>query len=206
MPEQHTDDPLLGDGFAAALMLALTIHARQVRKGTQIPYATHLLSVASLALEAGATEEVAMAALLHDAVEDSADGTATLAVIRATCGEKVASIVMECSDAIGVADGEKAPWRDRKLAHLAHLTTASPEALLVTAADKLHNARCTIADVHELGDAAWSRFSAPVADQLWYYGEMSRILSSRLPCPLTAELARAVVTLRNLSSPSVGLA
>src|SRR6266853_3455026 len=121
--------------FEAALLLATRLHATQTRKGGRIPYVSHLLGVASLALEHGGDEDVAIAALLHDAVEDQG-GRPTLQTIRRMFGDRVATVVMECSD----TDREpKPPWRERKERYLAHLPSASADALLVSIADKLHN-------------------------------------------------------------------
>lgn len=151
--------------FEEALAYAARAHRQHVRKGTSVPYVSHLLGVASLALEHGADEEQAIAALLHDAVEDQG-GAPRLDDIRRIFGERVASIVSGCTD----ADVEpKPPWRPRKEAYLAHLPGAPAEILLVSACDKLHNARAIVRDLREHGAALWSRFTGGRDGTLWYY-------------------------------------
>ncbi len=120
MPESTTS-PVLTSRFQRAFTLAGQIHATQVRKGTTLPYLAHLMSVSALVLEHGGGEDAAVAGLLHDAVEDSADGTATIRQIRSEFGDHVADIVLACSDAVGTAGEAEPPWRDRKVAYLAHL-------------------------------------------------------------------------------------
>src|SRR2546428_13390922 len=127
----------LSPRFEAALVFANRLHATQTRKGGRIPYVSHLLGVASLALEHGADEDVAIAALLHDAVEDQG-GRPTLARIRRRFGARVASIVEGCSDADTIP---KPAWRSRKEGYLRHLDTASAEVRLVSASGKLHHPR-----------------------------------------------------------------
>ncbi len=155
----------LSSRFERALSLANQLHRTQVRKGTTIPYMAHLLAVASLALEHGADEDEAIAAVLHDAVEDQG-GPRTLARIRRRFGERPARIVAECTDADVVP---KPPWKERKVAYIAHLAHASPGGLLVSASDKLHNARSILADYRRLGEALWPRFAGGREGTLWYY-------------------------------------
>ena len=139
---QLSDLPLpLSPRFLSALNYATSLHARQFRKGTKIPYISHLYSVAALVMEAGGTEAEVTAALLHDAVEDQG-GAPILALIRDQFGVKVADIVNGCTDDIPEADKPKKPWRIRKEAYIAHLGKASCSVRLVSNADKLHNARC----------------------------------------------------------------
>ncbi len=151
--------------FERALTFAAQLHADQVRKGTNIPYIAHLLGVASLVLEYGGGEDEAIAALLHDAVEDQG-GPATRARIHALFGETVVDIVDGCTD---TDETPKPPWRVRKEAYLAHLRTASPAVLLVSAADKLYNATSILRAYREVGEDIWARFSAGRGEQLWYY-------------------------------------
>jgi (p)ppGpp synthase/HD superfamily hydrolase len=155
----------VGPRFADALQLAETLHRSQVRKSTTIPYIGHLLIVAGLVIEAGGDEDTAIAALLHDAVEDQG-GAATLALIRSRFGDRVAGIVEACSDTATVP---KPPWRARKEAYVASIPHKSPDALLVSLADKVHNARAILADHHDLGDEIYSRFSGGRDGTLWYY-------------------------------------
>lgn len=153
--------PRLDEAFAFANRL----HAGQVRKGTTIPYLSHLLAVTAIVLECGGGEDEAIAALLHDAIEDQG-GPATRAEIHHRFGEQVVAIVDGCTDAETVP---KPPWRQRKEAYVAHVAAASPSVRLVSAADKLHNARAILADYRELRDGLWGRFNVGAQDILWYY-------------------------------------
>ena len=164
------NDPLLTHRFDLAFQFASVLHHAQTRKGTQIPYISHLMAVAALVLESGGDEDQAIAALLHDAVEDQG-GLPTLETIRHLFGDRVANTVRECSDSESSDPNDKLPWHRRKQAYLEHLSIASPEALLVSVADKLHNARSILTEYRQIGDAIWSRFNkeASKADQLRYY-------------------------------------
>src|ERR1039457_1340107 len=197
VPERTQTAPALTGRFAAAFALAWAVHGTQLRKKTGIPYMAHVMSVAALALEHGADEDVAMAALLHDTVEDSEDGEATREVIEDQFGERVAGIVMACSDAVAVPGKTKPDWRERKETYLHHLEAeADADALLVSACDKVHNARSILADLRSDGDAVWQRFtvSDPKA-QLWYYTSVLEVLRRRLPGPLTDELGNIVLSI-----------
>jgi (p)ppGpp synthase/HD superfamily hydrolase len=194
VPERTQTAPPLSGRFAAAFALAWAVHGNQWRKKTGIPYMAHVMSVAALALENGADEDVAMAALLHDTVEDSEDGEATYRVIEEQFGDRVAQIVLACSDAIAVPGQPKPDWRERKEAYLRHLNDdADADVLLVSACDKVHNARSILTDLGTDGDVVWQRFTVtdPRA-QLWYYTTVAEILQRRLPGPLTDELGRIV--------------
>ena len=151
--------------FAEAVALAEELHRTQRRKGTSIPYMAHLLAVAALALEHGADEDVAIGALLHDAVEDQG-GPPTLERIRQRFGDRVAGIVAGCTDADVVP---KPPWRARKEAYIAHLAEADDDTRLVSSCDKLHNARSILADYREHGEETWARFRGGKEGTLWYY-------------------------------------
>ena len=179
--------------FSEAVRWASLLHADQVRKGTPIAYVAHLLAVASLVLEDGGTEDEAIAAVLHDAVEDQ--GVAE-AEIRSRFGAHVAEIVVACSDDIGGARDET-DWDDRKETYLEKLETAElPDGVLrVTAADKLHNARSILTDVRDHGPSVWKRFNAGAASQRRYYVELARVLAERHPGPTTRELERVVAEL-----------
>jgi (p)ppGpp synthase/HD superfamily hydrolase len=161
--------------LANALGFATQLHATQKRKGSGVPYISHLLAVAAIVLEHGGTEDEAIAALLHDAVEDQG-GQATLAVIRDRYGDTVAAIVAGCTDTDEV---HKPSWRPRKERYLAHFADAPPSVLLVVAADKLHNARSVLADYRELGDALWPRFTGNRDGTLWYYRAVADALRAR---------------------------
>ena len=161
------DKPLLDTRFARALKLMFELHGTDSRKGTDVPYVTHLMSVAALALEQGADQSTAVAALLHDAVEDH--GIAQKARIAADFGAEVAAAVVQCSDS---SAEERAPWRERKEKYICHLREQSPAARLITAADKLHNARSILADYRRMGPALWPRFAGGREGVLWYYQEL----------------------------------
>lgn len=184
-----------GPRFEEALRYAAQVHAVQFRKGTTIPYITHLLAVASIVGESGGTETEVIAALLHDAVEDHG-GLARLADIRARFGDEVAAIVWGCTDA---HDELKPAWRARKEAYLAHLADASPAIVRVSAADKLHNARAILADLRADGPALWDRFSGGRAGVLWYYRALVDRYAARQLGPIADELGRVVTAIERLA-------
>jgi (p)ppGpp synthase/HD superfamily hydrolase len=188
--------PNLGPRFDQALLYASELHRRQVRKGTTIPYIAHLLSVTALVLEDGGGEDEAIAALLHDAVEDQG-GQATLAEISRRFGEQVASWVLALSDTDTIP---KPPWRARKEQYFEHLAKASPEVLRISLADKLHNARSILEDVRREGGATWARFKGGKAGTLWYYRSLADLFQSRLSSPRAAELDRVVAEMEALSN------
>ena len=178
----------LGRPFEDALVYASRLHTSQRRKGTSIPYISHLMAVASLVLEAGGDEEEVIAALLHDGPEDQG-GLKTLTEIREHFGDRVGNIVAGCSDTF---EAQKPAWKVRKQAYLDHLRDADRSTRLISCADKLHNARAILADYRELGDALWNRFNAGREDVLWYYGELARIFSELGPSSLARQLSRVV--------------
>jgi (p)ppGpp synthase/HD superfamily hydrolase len=193
MTEENLREPLTAR-FTEALTLACMLHRSQARKGTQIPYVSHLLGVASLALEHGATEDEAIAALLHDAVEDQG-GARMGDLIEDKFGKPVADIVRACSD----TDVEPKPqWRERKEAYIAHIRTAPASVRLVSASDKLHNARAILGDYRELGEALWARFSGG-RDALWYYRSLVEAFRAHGRTRLVDELDRVVTELEQLS-------
>ncbi len=159
----------LSEKFNDALVYAARLHRDQPRKGKDIPYIGHLLGVASLVLEASGDEEMAIAALLHDAVEDQG-GQPRLEDIRKNFGAKVARIVDGCTDSYEQDSDRKAPWCERKQTYIAHVEHhADAEMRLVSIADKVHNARAILSDHYELGDAVFERFSGKKDGTLWYY-------------------------------------
>ena len=184
----------LSPRFEDALVFATRLHAAQTRKESGTPYIAHLLAVAALVLEYGGDEDLAIAALLHDAVEDQG-GAPTREAIRARFGDRVTAIVDGCTD----ADTQpKPPWRARKEAYLAHLPQAAPEVRLVSAADKLHNARSILADYRQVGDDLWARFRGGQAGTLWYYRALVTAYRQAGSNPLVEELDRTVSELERL--------
>jgi (p)ppGpp synthase/HD superfamily hydrolase len=186
----------LSPRFDQALHYAAAIHREQVRKGTEIPYIAHLLGVASIALEYGATEDEAIGALLHDAAED-AGGLARIGDIRRHFGDAVAAIVEGCTDAVVMP---KPPWRKRKEDYIADVASASPSVRLVSAADKLHNARAILSDYRRHGEALWSRFNGGRDGTLWYYRAVIEAFGGAEKNPLVEELDRTVSEIERLSS------
>ena len=182
--------------FEQALTYACTLHSGQTRKGTDIPYISHLLSVVGLALEHGADEDVAIAAVLHDAVED-AGGKPRLEDIRYRFGTRVAQIVDDCTDAYVTP---KPDWRERKETYIAHLTQASPDGLLVSCCDKLHNARSIVSDLREHGEKLWGRFKGGKKGTLWYYQALVAAYKRHgAPLRLANELERTVAQMKELA-------
>ena len=175
--------------FVEAMAYAAEKHGTQTRKGSDIPYLGHLLSVAGYVIEADGTETEAIAALLHDAAEDQG-GEETLAEIREKFGDDVASIVAECSDTF---ETPKPPWRERKENYVDHLSEASDGAMLVSLADKLHNAHAILRDFCAHGDELWQRFSVKDPQQhLWYYRSLLEVYSKRIHNWMVDELREVI--------------
>lgn len=197
-PDKETDTPRLGPRFAEAFAFAEELHRKQIRKGSDIPYVSHLISVAALVIEHGGDEDVAVAALLHDAVEDQG-GEATAEHIRARFGERVAAIVRHCSDSAEAKGAEKRPWIERKRRYLEHFETVDGDVRLVSIADKLHNCRCTVLNLREDGPSTWDRFNATREDTLWFYRTFVERAKTLFPHPIVRELERAVTELEALA-------
>jgi (p)ppGpp synthase/HD superfamily hydrolase len=177
--------PRLTPKFVEALGYAAEKHATQTRKAGEVPYLGHLLSVAGLVIEADGTETQAIAALLHDAAEDQG-GERTLAEIDQKFGADVASIVAECSDTF---EAPKPPWRGRKERYIQHLREASDDAVLVSLADKLDNARAILRDFRAHGNEVWQRFSVQDPQlHLWYYRSLLEVYSQRAHSWMVGEL------------------
>jgi (p)ppGpp synthase/HD superfamily hydrolase len=174
---------------------AAELHGAQSRKGSGAPYLAHLLAVASLVLEAEGDEDAAIAALLHDAVEDQG-GATTASEIARRFGPAVAAIVRACSD---TEETPKPPWRARKETFVARLIEAPAAALVVIAADKLHNARSLADDLERLGPEVWRMFRGGRAGTLWYYRAVYAELAERMEGLLLARLAEAVARLELLA-------
>src|SRR3954462_5230851 len=168
-PESYTDTPLLTERVDAALHYATRHHARQLRKGTPIPYAAHLLACASLVLEMHGDEDEAIGALLHDVVEDGG-GQRALSEVSEACGSTVAEIVLANSDSVPVKGEPRPRWYERKQAYIDAFPHKSPAALRVSLADKVHNARSILLDYRTDGDALWSRFGQGqgIATRVYY--------------------------------------
>lgn len=192
----QTNESLLSDRFEQALIYATRLHSNQVRKGSNVPYISHLLGVTALVLEDGGSEEEAIAALLHDAIEDQG-GDKIRQEIKAKFGEIVAEIVEGCTE----SDTEPKPaWKERKLATIKKLREVSPQARRVILADKLHNARSILGDWYRIGDAIWERFKTGKAGTLWYFRsivEVDRELGSSY---LGEELTRVIAALEKIDN------
>jgi len=182
--------------LSPALALAIEAHQNQIRKSTQIPYISHPLAVASIALEFGASEDQAIAALLHDAIEDG--GIKYANIIKAQFGDHVHDLVQGCTDGTPDHSGQKAPWIERKTAYLNHLQEASDEVLLVSCSDKLHNARAIVSDLINEGPSVFERFSSTPEQTLWYYRQLANVFTNRKTPPAKA-LESAVSQMEALS-------
>jgi (p)ppGpp synthase/HD superfamily hydrolase len=178
----------LGPRFLRAFLFAAEKHAGQTRKASTIPYIAHLMGVASLVLEFGGDEDMAIAALLHDVVEDCG-GAPMLKEVRRRFGIRVAKIVDGCTD----SDVDpKPPWRERKETYIRHLKTADTETRLVSAADKLNNVRSILSDYRKVGESVWTRFRGGREGTLWYYRALLEGFLRRKPSRLIRELELAV--------------
>lgn len=187
--------PKLTARFESALVYATRLHATQVRKGSGVPYISHLLSVAALVLEDGGDEDEAIAALLHDAIEDQG-GEKIRVEIRQLFGERVVNIVNGCTDAEVIP---KPPWQQRKQEYIEKMRSASPEVRRVSQADKLHNIRCTIADLYQQKEAVWQKFKGGKEGTLWYYRSLLAVFQETEATFLTQELERAFQLLEQLA-------
>ena len=188
----------LSPKFEQALHYAVLVHAHQERKGSGTPYIAHLLGVTSIALENGGSEDEAIAALLHDAGED-AGGDGRIADIRHRVGDAVADIVQGCTDAVTIP---KPPWRKRKEDYIAHVPAASASTRLVSASDKLYNARAILADFRQVSDEVWTRFKGGKDGTLWYYRSLITAFRQAGNSPLIDELDRVVTELEHLAIKS----
>ena len=182
--------------LSPALALAIEAHQNQIRKSTQIPYISHPMAVASIALEFGASEDQAIAALLHDAIEDG--GIKYANIIKAQFGDHVHDLVQGCTDGTPDHSGQKAPWIERKTTYLKHLQEASDEVLLVSCSDKLHNARAIVSDLIDEGPSVFDRFSSAPEQTRWYYRQLANVFTNRKTPPAKA-LESAVSQMEALS-------
>lgn len=188
---------VLTSRFQDALVYAAQLHAHQNRKASATPYIAHLLGVTALVLEAGGDEDQAIAALLHDAVEDQG-GRQTLDAIRSRFGERVARIVDGCTDAYQVP---KPPWKERKEEYIQHLRSVPQDVRLVSLADKVYNAHAILADLRREGSQTWQKFKGGKQGTLCYYHTLAEIFQAGGNDPLTAEFVRVVGEIERLAGP-----
>ena len=186
----------LGPRFLRAFLFAAKKHAGQSRKASTIPYIAHLMGVASLVLEAGGDEDLAIAALLHDVVEDCG-GAPMLKEVRRRFGSRVAKVVDGCTDSDTYP---KPPWRQRKENYIRHLRKADADTQLVSAADKLNNVRSILSDYRELGEVVWSRFHGGREGTLWYYRTLRDEFLRHRPNRISRQLELAVNELEVLAN------
>ena len=189
-----------GARFEEALVYAASLHRDQTRKGSETPYVTHLLAVAAIVGENGGTEDEAVAALLHDAPEDRG-GRERLEDIRRRFGGAVAEIVDGCTDTY---EDPKPAWRPRKEAYVEHVSTAPPSVRLVSAADKLHNARSILADLRAVGEELWTRFTGGREGTLWYYRALVEAYAEAGSDAVVEELDRVVREIEALAENARG--
>ena len=192
-----TESPQISLRLYEALQFTFKLHGHDARKESNIPYMAHLLSVCSLVQQDGGDEDEAIAALLHDALEDKPEETNRIEITE-LFGERVVTIIEVSLDTPSdYQGGAKPPWRQRKEAYLLHARTTTPSMLRVTIADKVDHARAILADYQRLGEDLWKRFNAGKEDQLWYYG--SSVLAyetAGYQGPLLQELRRLVSLIR----------
>ena len=186
----------LSPQFEKALIYATRIHGGKLRKKTRIPYIAHILGVTAIALEYGANETEAIAALLHDAVEDCG-GAKRLRDIEHKFGKRVARIVEDCTD---TDQTPKPPWLERKKAYVEHVRHASMPTKLVSASDKLHNIRAILMDYRQEEEKLWSRFNGGKQGALWYYRALVNSLNGKRIQSLVQELDRTLTELESLSN------
>ncbi len=190
---------MLTERFARALIHAAREHADQTRKGSGVPYISHLMAVCALTIEYGGGEDEAIAALLHDAIEDQGGASARAAILR-EFGACVTEIVDGCTDS---DESPKPPWKARKEEYIRHVAEASPSVRLVSACDKLHNARSLVMDYRVCGEALWNRFTGGREGTLWYYRAMVDALRSAGSGAVVEELDRVVTELERLADYSI---
>jgi (p)ppGpp synthase/HD superfamily hydrolase len=195
-PRERQGKIKLGPRFLRAFEFAAEKHKYQTRKASTIPYIAHLMGVASLVLEAGGDEDLAIAALLHDIVEDCG-GAPMLTQIRRRFGSRVAKIVDGCTDADTYP---KPPWRERKENYIARLREEDADTRLVSAADKLNNVRSILSDYREIGESVWSRFNGKREGTLWYYRTLRDEFLRGKPNRVTQDFALEVRKLEHLAA------
>lgn len=180
--------------FQQALELALNVHGKQTRKGSEIPYISHVMAVSALVMELGGDEDTAIVALLHDSIEDS-EGVVTHSILKEKFGNQVADKVLCLSDATTFP---KPTWKKRKLAYVENISKADDQTLLVCACDKWHNLTSLLRDLDDSGDEVWDRFSAPAEEQFWYYQQVFNVVSERVPLWLAERLEEGLEELETM--------
>lgn len=185
---------MTSEKLAKAFEFANSAHQKQKRKGTKIPYISHPMAVASMTLEAGADEEVAIAAILHDVIEDS-EGKINSEILEKHFGKNVAQMVSSLSDATTFPKPE---WKKRKLKYLSQIEAAADGVKLIAACDKWHNLKSLLRDLDDMGDEVWEKFSAGPEDQLWYYQEVFKRVEESIPLWLAEDLFEAINFLEEL--------
>jgi len=181
--------------FEEALLFASKTHASQMRKSSEVPYIAHVLGVTALVLEDGGSEIEAIAALLHDAAEDQG-GKEMLETIRLKFGEKVAQIVLECSDTL---ETPKPAWKNRKQNHLDSLQDALPETIRIILADKLYNSRTLLRSLREHGSSIWKNFNGDRDGTIWYYKQMLALLRERIRSTQLIELEKNIIEIEKIA-------
>ena len=187
---------MISERFDRAVLLAVRLHRNQKRKGSAVPYLAHLFAVTAIVLEHGGNENEAIAALLHDSLEDQG-GEQTRIEIMKQFGPSVCGIVEGCSEPFHTP---KLPWRERKEHYLAQLKPASPSVRLVSAADKLHNSRSLLDDYYRIGDRLWDRFNGGKEGTLWFYRALVNEYANRGPDSLAQKIAHTVGQLEDLAN------
>lgn len=195
---QSSSNHGFGPKFDEAMLLAHELHRHDVRKGSGRPYISHLLGVCSLVVDYGGDEEMGIAALLHDAVEDHG-GRPMLEQIRQRFGDRVAHIVDGCTDSYVLDASQKEPWRQRKEEYIARVAHEDADVRLVSAADKLYNCRTILRDLRAEGIASLDRFKGGRKDTVWYYDELVHAFRAAGSNSLVEELAGCVAEMRRIT-------
>lgn len=189
---------MLSPRYDEAFKFAHDLHRAQTRKGSSVPFISHLLAVSAIVIESGGDEDQAIGALLHDAAEKG-DGKNTIADIKRQFGDSVAEIVSDCTDSLAEP---KPGWRSRKEIYLAKLPATSPQSQLVSLADKIHNAEAIALDYQIYGDSIWLKYEDGADGVRWYYAALATRFARLMPGPLSDRLARAVAGIKLRTPPA----
>lgn len=190
---------IFSDRFSEALGFAIGLHNDQARKGTKTPYMAHLLAVTAIVLENGGDEDQAIGALLHDAAEDKGGGVKTFLEIQKRFGGRVSRIVQACSDSVLAEGQEKAAWQPHKETYIKFIQEKAADAIMVSLADKIHNARAILSDYREIGETLWQRFKGGRDGTLWYYRALVEAFKPVGPERMVNELKQTVEELEKLA-------